>query len=689
MTKRTGKHNDNIGEGSIEGTEKEVLETENKGEDEIIDIESSEEEKSEKIKIPFPKIFNAFDKNINDEYMDVPNERANLSEQAEKLLNTRGYYIKGFDRDGNEFFHESKFNEFCRRISRCLASAETLYTKDVESIKIVEYNIHKDIFNKRFTFNSPALFNLGKGLCDKKEKMDDHNLIYHKKLSEMTYEDYEYIYKSKTTKQMLFACFVIGIEDNLESIMDSLKDAALVSKAGGGVGFNFGNTRERNALVFGGVCGKASGPVSWIHMYNEMGNSVVQGGTRRAALMGMLYDDHPDLFEFMHCKDEEGVLSKFNISVAVSNTLMNSIINNKPNDKFKFHSRKDGKEVKRIPTGIYKINSHGEKEMEFMDTDDITCGKVWNDLCEHAWGRGDPGVFFIDTANYDNILKEDKTGTYKFEGTNPCVVGTTEILTDKGYRCISECVGEKINVWNGYEWSEVTPRITGYNKPILNIKFSNGSIIRCTPYHKFKLNNDTVVEAKDLKIDDIIANFEMPNDINLKCDSNKYFTKEIFVTSIEDGGLSDIVYCLTEPKRHMFVANGVCISNCGEQNLPNFTSCNLGSINLNSFLFPNENGTLDFNIRELSDQIIRSIYYLDLIIDASSFPVKKIEERTKAIRPVGLGFMGLADIAYDHELKSKANELEYCKEHFPELEKEYLRVLPVIKNYSSANPAEE
>ena len=317
MTKRTGKHNDNIGEGSIEGTEKEVLETENKGEDEIIDIESSEEEKSEKIKIPFPKIFNAFDKNINDEYMDVPNERANLSEQAEKLLNTRGYYIKGFDRDGNEFFHESKFNEFCRRISRCLASAETLYTKDVESIKIVEYNIHKDIFNKRFTFNSPALFNLGKGLCDKKEKMDDHNLIYHKKLSEMTYEDYEYIYKSKTTKQMLFACFVIGIEDNLESIMDSLKDAALVSKAGGGVGFNFGNTRERNALVFGGVCGKASGPVSWIHMYNEMGNSVVQGGTRRAALMGMLYDDHPDLFEFMHCKDEEGVLSKFNISVAV------------------------------------------------------------------------------------------------------------------------------------------------------------------------------------------------------------------------------------------------------------------------------------------------------------------------------------------------------------------------------------
>ena len=139
-----------------------------------------------------PKIFDVFNKNLNNEYFEI--EDPDLSEQSIKLLNTRGYYIKGFDKDGNEFFHEEHFNQFCRRISRCLASAETLYTDDIERIRMLEFNIYQDIFNKRFTFNSPALFNLGKGFCDNKERIRDHHLIYKKNLLDMQLEDYKYIY---------------------------------------------------------------------------------------------------------------------------------------------------------------------------------------------------------------------------------------------------------------------------------------------------------------------------------------------------------------------------------------------------------------------------------------------------------------------------------------------------------------
>ena len=745
---------------------------------------------------------------------------------------------------------------------------------------MLEFNIYQDIFNKRFTFNSPALFNLGKGFCDNKERIRDHHLIYKKNLLDMQLEDYKYIYNSKTTKQMLFACFVIGIEDNLESIMDGLKDAALVSKAGGGVGFNFGNTRERNALVFGGVCGKASGPVSWIHMYNEMGNSVVQGGTRRAALMGMLYDDHPDIFEFMHCKDEEGVLSKFNISVAVSNNLMDSIINNRPDDHFVFHSRKDGKEVKEIPTGVYKTNAMGEKEMTFMETKDITCGKVWNEICEHAWKRGDPGVFFIDNANYDNILKEDTTGDYIIERTNPCVTGDTLVSTPDGYKHAKDVkVGDYISTLSGPD--KVDKIEVNENMPVYKVTMSDGDFVKVTESHKFhaikknsenkdyeyislkdlevgdyielsgsilpnnkietfgmedydfglligvllgngcvtenaiklkhvetsfgkediewknlfenilkkyedlnhyssrtnrtanllvfnskstlykildkynfvggsgtknipmeimnsnkdvlcglldgyfstdghiglatdkhnpkisiksinydllrsirmillmfdmkssiyyykRKENDMYIEGRKVNAKDIYELILISNSIDKFCETihitnpiknaklqkiseksyGRFSTRKISIKSIEKlEGLHTVydIHCPTDN----WITHGYVSVGCGEQPLPNFTSCNLGSINLNSFLTLSEDKkNLNFNIRELSNQIIRSTYYLDLIIDATSFPVRKIEEKTKNIRPVGLGFMGLTDVAFRCNLSYKSEDFK-------------------------------
>lgn len=373
-----------------------------------------------------------------------------MSENAQWLLEQR-YFVGG----------EKSFKELARRVARTIASAETEYGASVEWIRTLEQNITSDILNRRFLFNSPCLFSAAAGLTEN---------VYTEP-SEMMIEDYRKFHESRNENQQLFACFVIDVPDSLNGIFNSVRDAGIISKYGGGVGANFGNIREAGAAIAKGISGIASGPVSFMETWNTMGSVVVQGGKRRAALMGMMYDDHPDIESFIDCKTDDGRLSYFNISVAVSDELMEAAQND---GDFELHSRVDGSVVKTV------------KARELM-----------RHICEAAWQRGDPGVFFIDRAQQDNLLKMGGE-EWAFESTNPC----------------------------------------------------------------------------------------------------------------------------------------------GEQPLPNYTSCNLGSINLEVFV---KDGAFDWSAFEA--QVYRSFYYLDLVIDACSYPLPKIEQRTKAIRPVGLGLMGLADAA--------------------------------------------
>lgn len=388
-----------------------------------------------------------------------------LSENAVWLLEQR-YFVQRYDAETKSVRKELTFEEFARRVSRTVASAEVNYSDSVDWIRTVEKNIADDILNRRFLFNSPCLFSAAAGLT----VIPEMSAVIYKSPDDMTLEDYKKLYESRTKNQQLFACFVISVPDSIEGIFDSVKNASIISKFGGGVGGNFGHLREHSSQIAGGTGGKASGPVSFMETWNTMGAVVVQGGKRRAALMGMLFDDHPDIYDFIDCKTEDGKLSYFNISVAISDQLMTAASDDMD---FDLHSRVDGSIVRTV------------KAKDLM-----------NHICEAAWKRGDPGVFFIDRARQDNILKA-----------------------------------------GGAEWD---------------------------------------IEA-------------------------------------------------TNP--------------CGEQPLPNFTSCNLGSINVEMFV--NDDGKFDWE--KFSAQVFRSTYYLDLVIDACSYPLEKIGLRTKSIRPVGLGIMGLAD----------------------------------------------
>ncbi len=183
------------------------------------------------------------------------------------------------------------------------------------------------------------------------------------------------------------ACFVLPIEDSVAGIFDTAKHAALVHKMGGGTGFSFARLRPAGEKV-GSTQGIASGPCSFLKIYNTSTEVMKQGGTRRGANMGMLRIDHPDIFEFIDLKKNDGTISNFNLSVAITDEFMEALRNN----------------------GDFDLRFEGR----VMET--VKARAIWDKIMESAWRNGEPGVFFIDKANACNPTPQ----VGAFEGTNPC-----------------------------------------------------------------------------------------------------------------------------------------------------------------------------------------------------------------------------------------------------------------------------
>lgn len=187
----------------------------------------------------------------------------------------------------------------------------------------------------------------------------------------------------------LAACFVLPVEDSMEGIFDSLKNAALIHKSGGGTGFSFSRLRPKDSRV-GSTGGVASGPVSFMKIFNTATEQVKQGGTRRGANMAILRVDHPDIVEFISSKEDDSDLTNFNISVALTEEFIQALKNNTP---YALINPMNGKEVRRL-------DAH----------------EVYSKIIHHAWKNGDPGIIFLDHINRDN----QTPALGEIESTNPC-----------------------------------------------------------------------------------------------------------------------------------------------------------------------------------------------------------------------------------------------------------------------------
>ncbi|MFX0162509.1 MAG: vitamin B12-dependent ribonucleotide reductase [Candidatus Hodarchaeota archaeon] len=239
-----------------------------------------------------------------------------------------------------------------RRVAKAIASVDPIYDEAV-NVGELEEEFYEMMINLEFIPNSPTLMNAG------------------------------------TDLGQLSACFVLPVFDSLESIFDTLKYMALIHRSGGGTGFSFSKLRPRGDLVRS-TMGVASGPVSFMRIYDVTTDVIKQGGRRRGANMGILRVDHPDILDFITSKRKEGFLENFNISIAVTDDFMRAVENDED---------------------YYLINPRTNKP-----TAKLRARSIFDLIVDGAWGTGDPGLVFIDEINRRNPTPH----VGEIESTNPC-----------------------------------------------------------------------------------------------------------------------------------------------------------------------------------------------------------------------------------------------------------------------------
>lgn len=442
-----------------------------------------------------------------------------------------------------------------------------------------------------------------------------------------------------------YNCFVIpSPEDSRGGIMASLGHMAEIMSRGGGVGINLSSLRPHYAYVRG-VNGRSSGSVSWGGLFSFVTGLIEQGGSRRGALMLILNVWHPDILEFIESKRTAGKITNANISVNISDDFMQAVEEDRDWDLI-FPDTSDPLYCPENWNGNIKEWQRIGGRVIIHKT--VKAREVWDRIIESAWASAEPGLWFGDRC------ATESNSWYYPEGnlycTNPCVTGDTLILTNTGYVPIRDTIGKETRIWNGFEFSNVIPEKTGEKQDLVRVTFSNGKELRCTPYHKFILENNSRVEARRLQPGDILKKCFFPI-INGEAMGDNL--KEVSVTRIELLDEKEDVYCFTEPKNHSGIFNGILTAQCGEQPLPGWGVCNLGHVNLSKMY---RDGDIDWET--LGKTVKLAVRFLDNIIDITPYFFQQNRDQQAAERRIGLGTIGLAELLIRAGIRYGSEECE-------------------------------
>ncbi len=349
-----------------------------------------------------------------------------------------------------------------RRVADNIASAELLTGGNEETVKHWSDQFFQLMDNNEFMPNTPTLMNAG------------------------------------TPMQQLSACFVLPIEDSITGIYDTLKHQAIIHQSGGGTGFDFSRLRQKGSIVKS-TKGVASGPISFLKVYDASTQYIKQGGKRRGANMGILRVDHPDIHDFIHCKDDGNTISNFNISVALTEKFMQAVERNED----------------------YELIDPRTKQVARKEN----AKALYDELIASAWKTGDPGIIFIDRINRDNPVPH----IYTIEATNPCISGNMRVSTANGLIKMEELAQQNKSNWimtdnrvpvqvmqdnglvvigetgiAGTQMRFASPVIKTGTKEVFKLETHSGYEIECTDDHKIYTNNGFVsLKNLDLKTHEV------------------------------------------------------------------------------------------------------------------------------------------------------------------------------------------
>lgn len=484
------------------------------------------------------------------------------------------------------------------------------------------------------------------------------------------------LFNAGTNRPGMLSCFLLGTEDSLEGILKTVSDCAQISKWSGGIGFHISNWRSRGSLIRG-TNGTSSGIIPFLKIFNDTARAFNQGGKRPGSFAAYIEMHHPDIMDFLQLRKNHGEENlrcrDLFLGLWICDLFMERV---RDNQNWSLFDPDECQGLSDVYGDDYR-KLYLEYEEKKMYREQIPAREIWKAVFTSQKESGIPYILYKDRINSTN--NQSNIGVVK--SSNLCVTGDTIVLTEEGYYPIRDLtrINSVHNVWNGEEFTPATFAKTGEKQKIMEItvqvakkEISNNRIsqltsnfpldrlhytsrvLRCTPYHKFILEDETIIEASKLQPGMKLLEWNHPQG-NFRVYS--YITKTEHLEELED------TYCFNEPKLHQGVFNSILTQNCSEivevSNSEEYACCTLASICLSMFVedthseddltrplnheFPKRPV---MNYKKLMDVVQVIVRNLNQVIDRNWYPTPETERSNSTHRPLGIGVQGLADVFY-------------------------------------------